>query len=121
MTLPEAFLAHASALEFGGLPGLRDQGLVEAALARPYTGYYRSIEAKAAALVHSLALNHGFVDGNKRTALLMVALLIRKSGYRLRHKDRRRRDREMEEMILAVVEHRMSFDKLVEWFRERIV
>ena len=72
-------------------------------------------------MTHSLALNHGFVDGNKRTALLMVALLIRRSGYRIRHKNSRLRDREMEDMIIAVVEHRMTLGELVDWFHERIV
>lgn len=71
--------------------------------------------------MHSLALNHGFVDGNKRTALFMVALLLRKSGYTLDHKNVRRRNIEMETMILAVVERRMNFENLVDWFRQRIV
>jgi death-on-curing protein len=54
-------MAHDYALSrYGGLPGIRDLGLIESALARPYSGYYRPIEKKAAALVHSLTLNHGF-------------------------------------------------------------
>jgi death-on-curing protein len=121
VTLEDVFGIHQRALEFGGLPGIRDQGLIESAIARPFSGYYRSIAGKAAALTHSLALNHGFIDGNKRTALLAVALFVRKSDYMMHHKSRKRADDEMEAMILAVVEHRMNFDALVNWFRERLV
>lgn len=66
--------------EFGRLPGIRDLTLIESALARPYTGYYRSIAKKAAALLESLVGNHGFIDGNKRTAIHMVGILLENSG-----------------------------------------
>lgn len=105
---------------FGGLAGVRDRGLIEAAIARPYCGYYRSIAEKSAALLHSLALNHGFVDGNKRTAIYMVALLIYRSGYRMRFASQRRANMEMEEIVLAVVLHDIDFDTLVFWFRDRL-
>ena len=63
VTLGDVLESHYRALEFGGLDGVRDLGLVESAIARPYSGYYRSINAKAAALIHSLAKNHGFPTG----------------------------------------------------------
>ena len=50
------------------------------AIARPYSGYHRAISAKAAALLHSMVGNHGFVDANKRTAWLVVEILIDRSG-----------------------------------------
>ena len=88
-------------------------------MARPYCGYYRPIEKKAAALVHSLALNHGFVDANKRTALSMMGVLLWRSGYTLRFSSEQVANREIERMILDVVEHRMDFEQLVEWIRTR--
>jgi death-on-curing protein len=112
---------HEAALLDGGPAGIRDRGAVEAAIARPYSGYHRSIATKAAALVHSLALNHGFVDANKRTTLFACDLLLAKSGYRLRDDDTPAGNDAMEEMIVAVVEHRMDFDALVAWFAARIV
>lgn len=121
VTLDQVLRAHNLALRFGGRSGIRDLGLIESAIARPYSGYYRPIDSKAAALVHSLALNHGFIDGNKRTALYAVVLMLHKSGYTIRHKSGRGRDRDMEAVILSVVEHKMSFDDLVGWFRQRIV
>jgi death on curing protein len=70
--------------------------------------------------VHSLALNHGFVDANKRTAALSCLLLLDKSGYRLSGSPETR-NVEIEEMIVAVLEHRLDFDALVAWFKARIV
>ncbi len=95
--------------------------MIEAALARPYSGYHKFIAQKAAALLHSLATNHGFIDGNKRTALLMTAVLLGRSGYKLRDEDESLLNREVEATVLAVVEHRMTFDELVIWFNDHIV
>jgi death on curing protein len=100
---------------------VRDVGSIEAAIARPYSGYYRPIAQKAAALMQSLATNHGFIDGNKRTALFMTVVLLARSGYKLRDDDEDRLNSDVEEAVLAVVEHRMTFDELVTWFKARIV
>ena len=108
-------------MRFGGRDGIRDLHSIESAIARPYSGYYRSIAEKAAALVHSLALNHGFIDGNKRTALYMMTLLLERSGYRLRPQPTEAYNVDVEAMIIAVVEHRLDFVGLVDWFRRRIV
>ena len=51
---------------YGGAMGVRDPGALEVALFRPQTGYYDDIVAEAAALMESLAINHPFIDGNKR-------------------------------------------------------
>jgi death-on-curing protein len=75
--------AHQTALLMGGVDGVRDVGLLESAIARPYSGYHRPVSRKAA-LLHSLALNHGFVDGNKRTALLVLRVFLERSGYAIR-------------------------------------
>lgn len=66
----------------GGLQGLRDIGLLESAVLRPQASFggkdlYPTLILKAAALVHSLLLNHVFADGNKRTATVsMIEFLI---------------------------------------------
>jgi death on curing protein len=119
--LQEVLAAHDFALTFGGLRGIRDRGAIEAAVARPYCGYYRSIAKKVAALVQSLASNHGFIDGNKRTALLMMNLLLLRSGYFLRGESEQQINTDVEAMILALVEHHMSFDDVVAWLELRIV
>ena len=60
--------------------GLRDMGALESALMRPMMGYYDGIVEEAAALLESLAMNHPFVDGNKRTALGVVDTFLRLNG-----------------------------------------
>jgi death-on-curing protein len=69
---------------FGGAPGVRDPGALESALFRPQTGYYDDIVAEAAALFESLAVNHPFVDGNKRIAFAVVDVFLRINGYRIK-------------------------------------
>jgi death-on-curing protein len=68
----------------GGAPGLRDPGALESALFRPQTGYYDDMVAEAAALMESLAVNHPFVDGNKRVAFAVTDVFLRINGWRLR-------------------------------------
>ena len=68
---------------FGGAMGVRDPGALEAALFRPQTGYYDDIVAEAAALLESLAINHPFVDGNKRVAFAAADVFLRINGWGL--------------------------------------
>ena len=68
---------------YGGAPGMRDPGALEAALFRPQTGYYNDIVSQAAALMESLAINHPFVDGNKRVAFAATDVFLRINGWRL--------------------------------------
>jgi len=68
---------------YGGAPGVRDPGALEAALFRPRTGYYDDILAEAAALLESLAINHPFVDGNKRIAFAAADVFLHINGWHL--------------------------------------
>lgn len=74
LTLAEVLAIHDDQIErYGGSAGVRDCGLLEAALFRPQTGYYADLIEEAAALWESLAQNHPFIDGNKRTAFAVSA------------------------------------------------
>src|SRR5947208_16432574 len=67
VTVGEAVEMHRQLIEeFGGIHGLRDRGLLEAAIFRPQSGYHDDLVHEAAALMESLANNHAFLDGNKR-------------------------------------------------------
>ena len=66
--------------EFGGSMGLRDMGALASAIMRPQIGYYDNLIEEAAALLESLAMNHPFVDGNKRTAFYATDSFLRKNG-----------------------------------------
>ena len=84
ITLKEAMHIHQTLLlRHGGTPGVRDRGLIEAALLRPQTGYYSDTIEEAAALWESLAMNHGFVDGNKRVAFACMEVFLDLNGYEL--------------------------------------
>ncbi len=58
---------------------VRGVGLLESALARPRSEYYSSLSEQAAAMLQSLALNHCFIDGNKRVAFALTAIFLRMS------------------------------------------
>ncbi|KJS11805.1 MAG: death-on-curing protein [Hoeflea sp. BRH_c9] len=84
VTLQEAIHIHEILLKaHGGAAGIRDRGLIEAALLRPQTGYYADLMEEAAALWESLAMNHGFVDGNKRVAFACMEIFLDLNGFEL--------------------------------------
>lgn len=86
LTLAE--LMHVAERALGAEVPVRDHGLLQSALARPQASAfgvdaYLSLEDKAAALLHSLARNHGLVDGNKRLALAATLAFLGMNGVRL--------------------------------------
>jgi death-on-curing protein len=84
LTVAEVLAMHADQIErYGGSHGVRDPGLLEAALFRPQTGYYANLIEEAAALWESLSQNHPFIDGNKRTAFAATYTFLAINGARL--------------------------------------
>ena len=80
-TIEEVISIHDVAIhEFGGSLGLRDEGALASAIMRPQIGYYDGLLEEAAALLESLAMNHPFVDGNKRTSFYSTDAFLRKNG-----------------------------------------
>ena len=76
---------HAIQMQrYGGSSGVRDPGALESALFRPQTGYYEDIVTETAALMESLAMNHPFVDGNKRIAFAAADTFLRINGWQLK-------------------------------------
>lgn len=108
--------AHDQALTFGGRDGINSLHLIQSALGRPYSGYHRTIAPKSAALLHSMIGNHGFVDGNKRTAWLLVELLVTRSGYLLNIEDEERID----DFVVSVASGALEFKEIELWFRQRL-
>src|SRR5882757_10533312 len=103
---------HADQIErYGGSPGLRDPGLLEAALYRPQTGYYADLIEEAAALWESLGQNHPFIDGNKRTAFAATYTFLAINGARLSADSQITQD-----FLIALYEaSHFTFDMLVPW------
>jgi death-on-curing protein len=84
LSVDEVLAMHERLTErFGGSGGVRDAGLLESALYRPRTGYYRDLAQMATALFESLIMNHPFVDGNKRVAFFATDVFLRLNGYKL--------------------------------------
>ena len=87
LTAEQVLFLHARLItETGGSHGLHDLGLLQSAIARPQASFegmnlYPDLFTQAAALLDSLARNHPFVDGNKRTAIAAVALFLRCNGH----------------------------------------
>lgn len=81
LTLDDVLWIHQEQLRLhGGAQGVRDEGLVLSALLRPQTGYYADLTEEAAALWESLAMNHGFIDGNKRVAFASTLIFLEANG-----------------------------------------
>ena len=85
LTVAEVLGMHEILMQrYGGAGGVREPGALEAALFRPQTGYYDDIIAEAAALLESLAINHPFVDDNKRIAFAAADVFLRINGWCLK-------------------------------------
>lgn len=102
----------------GGSHGVRDVGLVESAVYRSQTTFdgndlYVGVFDKAAALLHSLLMNHPFVDGNKRTALTSAGLFLRLNGYKLVNAKK-----EEVEFAIRVDNQRLSIEEISNWLEE---
>lgn len=117
LTVIEVLAIHADQIDrYGGAPSVRDMGLLEAALFRPQTGYYADLIDEAAAFWESLAQNHPFIDGNKRTAFAATyTFLAINGGYVMADAD------ETHAFIMGL--HEMNdfcFERLAEWLRGNV-
>ncbi len=115
VTYEDAIELHDIVLEHGGLPGVLNDDSLRSALARPYFGYYDTLEEQVTALLTAMIGNHPFMDGNKRTAVALTLFKIDASGYQLNAKDE-----ELEELAVGVAEGWVHFDYVLDWFKGRI-
>jgi death-on-curing protein len=89
LSLAAVLYVHEQLIKsFGGSAGIRDEGALKSALARPRSTFggqplYPTLTEKAAALLESLCLNHPFLDGNKRVAYTVAGLFLELNGWRL--------------------------------------
>ena len=115
-TLEDVLIVHERMIErTGGDFGIRDIGLIESAIARAQAGYddyelYSSVEAKAAAIGHGLAANHGFVDGNKRVGTATMLLILRKNGIEISCTEEA-----LVEIGLDIATDRADVDRVTKW------
>jgi death-on-curing protein len=117
LTVAEVYQMQYLLIErFGGMHGVRDKNAVESAVFRPQTGYYNSLAEEAAALMESLANNHGFIDGNKRIAFTVTDVFLGRNGFFI--------DVEAKaghEFICGSMErHEFRFAPIAEWIRHHL-
>jgi len=119
VSLRAVLAMHAAQIaEHGGGEGVRDEGLLESALARPLNlSAYGTpdMAALAAAYAFGVARNHPFVDGNKRTAFVLAATFLALNGHRLVAEER-----DVVETFLALAAGMLEEDALADWFRHHI-
>jgi death on curing protein len=105
--------------EFGGSRGLRDAGSLDSAVVRPQMTFggedlYPDTASKAAALLHSLVMNHPFVDGNKRVGAMAMELFLLVSSFELDAADD-----EIEAVTMSVARGEVEAEALAIWLRQR--
>jgi death on curing protein len=111
---------HRQIAEHGGSEGLRDEGLLLSALARPqnlltYGEPAPDLASLAAAYAYGIARNHPFVDGNKRTALVAARTFLILNGVNL---EATQDDKVL--TFLSLAEGAFSEEELADWIRKRI-
>lgn len=111
-------LAHAEVLaEHGGLEGIRDEGLLESALARPKNVFayenVNDLHRLAAVYAIGIARNHPFLDGNKRAAFIAMALFLAANGLRLKADQV-----DATRTFLEVASGKLNEDELAAWIQK---
>ena len=121
LTLTGVLRIHERVIEqSGGNPGLNNANLVDSAVAQPRMSFdgqplYPTLAAKAAALAFSLNKNHGFLDGNKRTAHAAMAMFLLRNGYEIEASVD-----EQESVFLAVAASTMGRVEFAAWVDSRM-
>lgn len=119
ISLDEVLAIHDSMIgEYGGSYGIRDLNLIQSAIFRPQSTFggddlYPTVFEKAASLFHSLMFNHGFIDGNKRTTIVVTARFLSLNGYELEVSQR-----EFVDFPLRVENNHLGIDEIAEWLEK---
>lgn len=121
ISLKEAEVIHNILIEkFGGGKGIRDIGLLESALARPFATFgdedlYASSIEKASAILESIVINHPFIDGNKRTAYTLMRLILLESGLDIVASQESKYD-----MVVSASTGKLRFDDIKNWIQANL-
>jgi death-on-curing protein len=118
----EVLVIHDILIErFGGAKGVRDKAALESAINRPYQTFdgqelYPETIDKAAAIFESIISNHPFVDGNKRTAYVLLRLLLK-----LDMLDIVATEDEKFEFVIRSAQGNLGQDGIKDWIKSRLV
>jgi len=105
----------------GGRHGILDKSALLSALSRPYSGYYEALDDQVSALIESVVQNHGFVDGNKRTAAMLAILMITASFHELAPIDTNDNiDEGIENIVVDLAAGKIDRKYVQEWLKKRL-
>ncbi len=119
LTLEEVLEIHRDEIErHGGTPGVRDNGLLESAVAAPQSGFgghylHGDVYEMAAAYIFHLAQNHPFLDGDKRVGAATALVFLAMNGI-----ETKMTNQALVDMMLAVAKGKMDKPVIAEFFRE---
>jgi len=117
LTFDEVVGFHDILIEkFGGSYGIRDIKLLESAIMRPQIGYYHSINEEAGAIMESFAINHPFIDGNKRVSFFMMDTFLRMNGYYIECDN----EKSYQYFMKLFESNEFSYEKLFLWINSNI-
>lgn len=107
-----------SILKYGGSDGVRDDGLLESAIARPYQTFggedlYPTTYEKAAAIAESLIINHPFVDGNKRTGFLVMLAILDEGNLEITVPNDA-----VYNFVIKISTGDIKFEQIVDWLKQ---
>lgn len=119
ITVEEVIILHDILVErFGGANGIRDYGSLSAAIARPYqtfdgTELYPDSVAKAAAVFESIISNHPFIDGNKRTAYVLMQLILKADNLEIRASENEKYD-----FVINAASGELTIERIKNWINQ---
>ena len=119
LSLKDVLNIHSTLIEeTGGSHGIRDIGLVESAISAPQASFYgkdqyESVFNKAAVYLHRIAMNHPFVDGNKRTAITSAGVFLSDNGYKIKVKKGM-----IEKFVIKVVKQHLEIAEISNWLED---
>ena len=121
ISISETILIQDILIEkFGGTRGIRDRGLLESSLSRPFQTFdskdlYPTIVQKAAALIESIVTNHPFIDGNKRIGYVIMRLFLVDNEFDLKSSQDDKYN-----FVIQIASGLYDFEKICDWISNHI-
>lgn len=117
----QALAVHSTTVDrFGGAAGIRDEGLLDSALARPFASFggndaFPNDISKACALCHVIISNHPFIDGNKRAGAAILGMTLCANGMQFKP-----RHVEFNAAMIGVAADDVSLESLTKWVKSQV-
>jgi len=121
LTIHQVLFLHQLQIDqFGGLPGVKDDGLLLSALAQPESGFdeeyfHKDLYEMAAAYLFHLVRNHAFNDGNKRIAVLTAAVFLEVNGLKVTANEN-----DFEKLVMDAAQGLMTKNQIADFFRRNV-